>query len=98
MSMERQFDVLTLLSFEIRQQWLGALDEFPSCVQQSLDQREINGKSAVDGSLRLHRFQTLIKILDRENIALALDNEPYPNVRCPFGSSRSPRLSLLSNF
>ena len=85
MSMERQLDVLTLLSLEMRQQWLGALDEFPTCVQQSLDQREINGKCAVDGTLRLHRFQTLIKTLEQENIALALDSEPYPNVRCPFG-------------
>ena len=85
MFMERQLDVLTLLSLEIRQQWLGALDEFPSCVKQFLDKREINGKWAVDGTLRLHRFQTLMKTLEQENIALALDSEPYPNVRCPFG-------------
>ena len=80
-----QLNLLSLLPWELRQQWLGAINIFPSHVQQCLQRNRINGRCAVDGTLRLRYFQKLVQSLKQENIARALDIEPYPNVRCPFG-------------
>ena len=85
MPREQQLNVLTLLSWELRLQWMGCLEKFTPCVQQFLNGNQINGKCVVDGTARLHCFQKLIKTLQQEQIAVALDKEPYPNVRCPFG-------------
>ena len=82
---ETQINILAILPVEIRQQWLGSIGCFSSSVQQYLNKSRIQGKCAVDGTLRLRRFQQLLKGLEQESIALALDEEPYPNVRCPFG-------------
>ena len=80
-----QMDILSLLPWELRQQWMTSMHYFPLCVQRCLSQKRISGKCSVDGTLRLRRFQKLMKTLKQTNIALALDNEPYPNVRCPYG-------------
>ena len=80
-----QMDILSLLPWELRQQWMTSMDYFPLCVQRCLSRKRISGKCSVDGTLRLRRFQKLMKTLKQTNIALALDNEPYPNVRCPYG-------------
>ena len=76
---------MLILPLEIRQQWRGSIGCFPSGVQQNLNESRIKGKFAVDGTLRLRRFQHLLKGLKQESTALALDEEPYPNVRCLFG-------------
>ena len=81
---EIRIDILLILPLEIRQQWWGSIGCFPSGVQQYLNKSRIQGKCAVDGTLRLRRFQQLLKGLKQESISLALDEEPYPNVRCLF--------------
>ena len=80
-----QMDILSLLPWELRQHWMTSMHYFPVCVQRCLSRKRIAGKCSVDGTLRLRRFQKLMKTLKQTNIALALDNEPYPNVRCPYG-------------
>ena len=64
---------------------MGCLEKLTPCVQQFLNGKQINGKCVVDGTAHLHYFQKLIKTLLQEQIAVALDKEPYLNVRCPFG-------------
>ena len=77
--------ICSLQPVEIRVQWRNAAGFFPKHVQLVLTTPVLNGEGTVDGTNRLQRFQKLIDTGKSEDLAVALDEEPYPNVRCPFG-------------
>ena len=78
-------NICALLPWSFRQQWMKSIGSFPLPVQCLLNRLRPNGKLTVDGTLRLHSFNNLINSLKQKDLAEALDEEPYPNVRCPFG-------------
>ena len=77
--------ICSLLPLEIRQHWLGVINLFPICIQGVLNRPRILGTCTVDGTQRLKRFEQLIRTMRQKEMAEALDLEPYPNIRCPFG-------------
>ena len=77
--------ICSLLPLEIRQHWLGVITLFPICIQRVLNRPRIVGICTVDGTQRLKRFEQLMTTMRQKEMAEALDLEPYPNIRCPFG-------------
>ena len=77
--------ICSLLPLEIRQHWLGVITLFPICIQRVLNRRRFFGTCTVDGTQRLKRFEQLMTTMRQKDMAEALDLEPYPNIRCPFG-------------
>ena len=77
--------ICSLLPLEIRQHWLGVITLFPICIQGVLNRPRILGTCTVDGTRRLKRFEQLMRTMRQKEMAEALDLEPYPNIRCPFG-------------
>ena len=77
--------ICSLLPLEKQQHWLGVITLFPICIQRVLNRPRILGNFTVDGAQRLKRFEQLMKTMRQKEMAEALDLEPYPDIRCPFG-------------
>ena len=58
---------------------------FSRPIQDVIHCKKIGRKYVIDTTNRLRHFQELIAEKTSESIEQALDDEPYPNVKCPFG-------------